>query len=88
MAQAERSEEHEEIHLGDAQLDVLTTRPRLPAQELPRRIEIGLGWLGPEDTDLVDPAAEIGRDRNVRRGRDDALAHLLDIGQLGQQATK
>ena len=39
---------------------------------------------GREHADLVDPAAEVRRDADVRRGRDDALADAGDVGQAGQ----
>ena len=76
--EAQRGELEEQIVLGDAELDVLALRRHRPAL---RRDDLFLakrvGALGAvEDAAPVDPRPEIGRDRDVGRGRDDALGEL------------
>jgi hypothetical protein len=70
---AEGGELQEQIALGGTELDVLPMRRHRPAL---RRDDLflakGVGALGAvEDPAAIDPGPEIGRDRNVRRGRHD-----------------
>ena len=75
----ERGEQQEQIALGDAQFDVLTLRRHAPALcrddfFLAERV----GALGAiEDAAAVDPGAEVGRDRNIGRGRDDTTGERV-----------
>src|SRR5919202_752039 len=58
VGQPELAEEHEQVHLGDAQLQVLAARPRLPAQQA-GSFPVGVGRFdGRVDAHLVDPGAE------------------------------
>ena len=81
-------EHQEEVHLRDAELEVLAGRAGLPAQqsgafrlevwELARRV----------DADLVDPTAEVGGDGDVWGDGDQPLAESWDALDLGQQAAE
>src|SRR4029450_3002398 len=75
---------------GDAQLEVLAVRAFAPVQD-------GLGVVGePVDAlagrphaDLVHPAAEVGRRRDVRRQRDHALRGVRrGAGEVEQGASE
>ena len=86
--QAELPEEQDEVHLGDAHLDVLARRPDAPLQRrVLHRVVDGLLGRRP-DPGLVDEAAEVRRDRDVGRHRDEPLAHVLDARQLEQDAAE
>ena len=71
---AQLAEQADQVGLGDAQLEVLAVRAFAPVQD-------GLGVVGEPvhalarrpHADLVHPAAEVGRRRDVRRQRDHAL---------------
>ena len=71
----ERRQQDEQIHLGDAELDVLALRRELPVERRGDALALeGVGHaLAGEQAAAVDPGAEIGRDGDVRRGGDDAL---------------
>ena len=76
LGQAERRQQQEQIVLGDAELDMPALRradPVLGRGQLAVAEDVGMRRAG-EEADLIDPAAEIGRDRDVGRGGDDALA--------------
>ena len=74
MRQAQRRHQDEQVHLGDAELDVLALRREIPVEgrgDLLAAEQVGL--LGArEQAAAVDPGAEIGRDRDVGRRGDDA----------------
>ena len=75
MRQAERRQQDEQIHLGDAELDVLALGRELPVEGRGDAFafeRVGHA-LAREQAAAVDPWAEIGRDRDVGRGGDDAL---------------
>ena len=75
MRQAERGQQDEQVHLGDAELDVLALRRELPVEGRGDALaleRVGHALAG-EQAAAVDPGAEIGRDGHVRRGGDDAL---------------
>src|SRR5690606_6618520 len=63
MRQAKRRQHDEQVHLGDAELDVLTLRRELPGEGgrnlllLEQIVVLGLG----KQATTVDPRAEIGR---------------------------
>src|SRR5258708_25486485 len=65
VAEAELAEQHEQVHLADAQLDVLAARPGLPAQEPWHSRRRRLPWVFGPDAGAVDPAAQVGRDGHV-----------------------
>ena len=78
LGQAQCGEQQEKIVLGDAQFDVPPVRRERPALRRRQALlaeEIGVRGAR-EHRDLVDPAAEIGRDGHVGRGRDDARGEI------------
>ena len=78
LGQAQRGEQQEKVVLGDAQLDVAAVgrqRPFLRRGHAPLAKHVRMRGAV-EHADLVDPAAEIGRDRHVGRGGDDALGEI------------
>ena len=74
VRQAERGQQDEQVVLGDAELDVLAGRREIPVEG--RRDALALEGVGErlagEQAAPVDPRPEIGRDRHVGRGGDDA----------------
>ena len=78
MRQPERRHQDEQVHLGDAELDVLALRREVPVEgrrNLLAAEQVGL--LGArEQAAAVDPGAEIGRHRDIGRGGDDARGEL------------
>ena len=67
MRQPERRHQDEQVHLGDAELDVLAARREIPVvgrRDLLLPEEVGVLGLG-EQPATVDPGAEVGRDRDV-----------------------
>ena len=87
MRQAQRRQQQEQVHLGDAQLDMLSVWREIP--HIGRRNFLGLEdvlhMLAGEQFAPVHPAAQIGRDRDVGRGGDDAVGEgrvaAPDLGQ-------
>ena len=74
MRQPQRRHQDEQVHLGDAELDVLSLRRKIPVEgrgDLLLPEQIGILGLG-EQSAAIDPGAEIGRDRDVGRRGDDA----------------
>ena len=74
MRQPERRHQDEQVHLGDAEFDVLALRRKIPVEGrgdflLPEQIGV-LGFR--EQPAAVDPGAEIGRHGDVGRRGDDA----------------
>ncbi len=84
LAQPERVQQQEEVHLADAELDVVTGRRLLPAQEAAVTEEVGL-LVGMEHADLVDPAAEVRADADVGGGRDEPRPDVGLVRQPQQQ---
>ena len=84
--QPELAEQEEEVHLGDAELDVLTLRRRLPLERTGVLDLEDLLDLGAEHAALVDPAAEPRRDGDIRAGRDQVARHLLHVGDVLEHA--
>ena len=78
MRQAERRQQDEQVHLGDAELDVLALRRELPVEGRGDALALeGVGHrLAREQAAPVHPGAEIGRDGDVGRGRDDARGEV------------
>ena len=74
VRQAERRQQDEQVHLGDAELDVLALGRELPVEGRGDVLALeGVGHgLAREQAAPVHPGAEIGRDGDVRRGGDDA----------------
>src|SRR3546814_6307774 len=75
VRQAERAQQQEEVHLGDAEFQVLAFWPHHP---LLRRgyllVAEGIGQrLARENATAVHPRPEVGGDSHIRRGGDDAL---------------
>ena len=79
LGETQRRQQQEEIVLGDAELDMPAVRRAAPisapraACARGRRRHAACGANTP---DLIDPAAEIGRDRDVGRGGDDARGEI------------
>ncbi len=75
VREAERGEQDEQVHLGDAELDMLALGRELPFLHRGDALVLeGVGHRGPrEQAAPVDPGAEIGRDGDVGRGGDDAI---------------
>ena len=75
MRQPKRGQQDEQVHLGDAELDVLAFRRELPVEG--RWDALALERVGHrlarEQAAAVDPRSEVGRDRDIGRGGDDAL---------------
>ena len=72
------AEQQEQVHLGDAELDVLALgreAPFLGAGDALALEHIGEFAAGKEMA-AIDPGAEIGRDGDVGRGGDDAARHV------------
>ena len=74
VRQPQRRHQDEQVHLGDAEFDVLSFRRKIPVEGrgyLLASEQIGL--LGArEQPAAIDPGAEIGRHRDVGRRGDDA----------------
>ena len=87
VAEPERVQQEEEVHLADAELDVLAGRGLLPAQQAVLAEEVDL-FGGGEHAHLVDPAAEVRRHADVRRGGDDPLADAGHVGEPGEDAAE
>ena len=88
VRQSERGEQDEQIHLGDAELDVLALGREFPVEGRGDALALeGVGHrLAREQPAPVHPRSEIGRDRHVRRGRDDAGGKLgLLLAELVEQ---
>ena len=74
VRQAERRQHDEQVHLGDAELEVLAFRRIIPVEGrgnflLPEQVVV---FRLREQPAPVDPGAEIGRDGDVGRRGDDA----------------
>ena len=70
MTQPELPEEHEQVHLADTQLDVLSLGIGGPPQEsISSPMVVALGV--PVDAGLVDPPTEVGRDGHIGGRGDD-----------------
>ena len=87
VAQPELAEQHEQVHLADAELDVLTRRPGCPLQQASAAAVVGALGVG-VDAALVDPSAEVRGDRHVGRRGHDPLADAGHVGEAGQHATE
>src|ERR1700761_1545796 len=74
MRQPERRERDEQIHLGDAELEVLALRRELPIESRGNTFALeGVGHgLAREQAAAVDPGTEAGRHGDVGRRGDDA----------------
>ena len=75
MRKAERREQDEQVHLGDAEFHVLARRTEIPLEGRGNALGLEqiLHLLAGEEPALVDPRAEIGRHRDVGRRGDDAI---------------
>ena len=75
MRQAERRQHGEEIHLGDAELEMLTFRTELPFLRRGNPLVAeGVGHdLAREQAPPIDPGSEIRRDGHIGRCRDDGI---------------
>ena len=74
MRQPERRHQDEQVHLGDAELDMLAFGRKIPVEgrrDLLAAKQVGFFRARKQPT-AVDPGAEIGRHRDVRRSGDDA----------------
>ncbi len=87
VGQPELAQQHEQVHLRDAELDVLAVRARLPAEQGVLGRIVG-GVFGREDAGLVDPAAEAGRDRDIGARCHDPPRDVVVVGQPGEDAPK
>jgi hypothetical protein len=85
VREAELAEREERVHFGDAELDVLAVWRHSPLERrFVQLVERELRLVAP-NADLVDPAAEVRRDADVGRDRDDALARTA--GSSGMRRT-
>ena len=92
VRQSERRQQDEQVHLGDAELDMLALRREFPIEG--RGDALALERVGHrlarEQAAPVHPRSEIGRDRDVRRRRDDAARELVfaaaDLVENGAEA--
>ena len=84
VTEAQRVQGEEEVHLADAQLDVVAGGLLAPAQQPFGAQEVALR-LGAEHAHLVDPAAEVGGDADVGRRRDQARRDLGMVAEGRQQ---
>ena len=73
MTEAELTEQHEQVHLANAELDVLPAGIGLPTQQPRHRRRGRLPRIFGPHAGTIDPATQIGRDRHVRAGGHDAL---------------
>ena len=74
VRQPERRHQDEQVHLGDAELDVLSLGRKVPVEggrNLLAAEQVGF-FRAREQAAAVDPGTEIGRHRDVRRSGDDA----------------
>ena len=91
VRQPKHRQHQEEVVFRDAQLDVLSGRRQFPLLHrgdllLPEGIGSGLAV---EDSASVDPAAEVGGNRDVRREGDDVIREwFLAAGKVGEHAAK
>ena len=83
VAQPELAEQHEQVHLADAELDVLARRPGRPLQQAGAASMVGALGVGVDAT-LVDPAAEVRGDRDVGRRGDDSFTDAGHVGEARQ----
>src|SRR5581483_10945592 len=91
VRQPKRGQQDEQIHLGDAELDVLACRGEIPivGRRYPLALEQVAKFFARKKPAAVDPRAEIGRDRNVWRRGDDALDEIgLAAAELVQKRAK
>jgi hypothetical protein len=84
VAEAERVEGQEQVHLADAELDVAASRALLPAEQSVTAEVVGL-LLGVVHAVLVDPTSEVGAHAHVGRQRDEAPAHLVVGAEAGEE---
>ena len=87
VAETERVQHEEQVHLRQAEFDVSTLRPLVPAQQASFAEVVDLG-LRREHADLVDPPSEVGGDGDVWRRGDHSLGHLGEGGEVGEDATE
>ena len=91
VRQPECRQHQKQIILGDAQLDVLTGRRKFPVEH---RMPAGLHAaiveaLAEEDSATIDPPAQSGGDRYVRRGRHDTIGERPVVsGESKQKSTE
>ena len=86
VGQPELAQQQEQVHLGDAELEVLAARGRLPAQRRALLLLVDRLVGRREHPAAVDPAAEARRDRDVGARGDDVARDRLDLGQVLQRA--
>ena len=86
--QPELGQPHEQVHLADAQLDVLAGRSGLPVEAAAARRRGRATSVGREDAHPVDPAAQVGGHRHVRRGGHDARPKSVHPRQRGQRVAQ
>jgi hypothetical protein len=83
VTQSQLPQEHEQVHLRNAELDVLAGRGGGPfEQPIGSAMIVALG--GGEHAGLVDPASQVGGDRHIRGGGDDPLGQAGNVAQPGQ----
>ena len=91
MRQPERRQQDEQVVLGDAELDVLALRRHHPALGRDHLLlaEDVLAPVAIEEAAAIDPAAEVGGDGDVRRGRDDAVGERTALArEIGEDAAE
>ena len=88
VRKSERGKEDEQIHLGDAELNMLALRRKVPIERRGYLLALeGVGqFLARKQAAAVDPGAEISRDGDIGRGRDNAFRDVgLPAAELIEQ---
>ena len=84
MRQAKRGQHREQVHLGDAEFQMLPGRGGVPVER--RRDTFGLErvneFLARKQPAPVHPAPKVGRDRHIRGGGDDVWPSAIVGGVL------
>jgi hypothetical protein len=91
VRQPERGQQDKQIHLGDAELDMLAARGKLPGEGRGNALALeGVGHrLAREQAAAIDPGPEIGRHGDVGRRGDDARGKLARLApDLIEQRTE
>ena len=91
MGQTGSRQKEKQIVLGNPQLDMLARRPHLPALRTHQAafLEDVRSFFACEKPAPVDPRAQIGRNRHVGRGREDAPGEFaVSAPDIGENAAK
>ena len=86
VAQSQLPNQQKQVHFGDTQLDMLTCWTWLPAKQALSILLIVRLCSGSKDADFAYPISQMGRDGDIWRGRNNALATMGQICEPGQDA--